>query len=129
MRPPSRPCLRIAVAAVSGGCRGSGGASYDQQLVEALPSDRANESLADRVCLRCTDWSVDDPDGLGVENSRQEPPARWPAGPVPAPIKMLRTLIAEIWSPISSPTAPNSPIPSRQRVYAPHRFGQRARRT
>jgi hypothetical protein len=38
-------------------------------------------------------------------NSRHEIPPRWPAGPIPAPIRTLRTLVGEIWipSPMSSP--------------------------
>jgi nucleoside phosphorylase len=80
MRPPSRSCLRIApaggVETGRAGGRGSGveaeragrpmavvvlselaqhavqvTAVGDQQPVEALPSDGADESLSDRVCL------------------------------------------------------------------------------
>ena len=39
----------------------------DQQPVEALPSDAANESLSDRVCLRRPDRRADHTDAVGGE--------------------------------------------------------------
>ena len=38
----------------------------DQQPVEALPSDAADESLSDRVCLRRPDRRADHTDALGA---------------------------------------------------------------
>ena len=40
----------------------------DQQPVEALPSDAADESLSDRVCLRRPDRRADHTDTLGAEH-------------------------------------------------------------
>jgi len=40
----------------------------DQQPVEALPSDAADESLSDRVCLRRPDRRADHTDALGTEH-------------------------------------------------------------
>jgi hypothetical protein len=39
----------------------------DQHPVQALPPDRANESLGDRIRLRRPDWRVEHTDPLGIE--------------------------------------------------------------